>query len=344
MEERQVSVDGQPRPLPEPVPGGRDAEPGRVRGHLPAARGAARPVPAQADAAAAAARATRSRCCSRHADGFDPRDLRRGRASGRWPAPADLAAGARGGARASRSPPRSSATSSTSPAPPARRRRCRSGVSPRGATALLATSRAWAWLDGRDFVTPDDVKALAHADAARTGCRCGPRPSSRASTSAPCCQRAARPCRCPVDRADGRAPWSEARVALTGRSRCCCCSGWCRSPSPPGCDGAARGGWSCVAARRPRRAAGAEPAAGCSAVARAGGARCGSGEPTSSACCWSPTPPAAALRGRAARRLAALGRARAASGTLVVPAAASARRVHHHARARPGAATGTPTG
>lgn len=36
------------------------------------------------------------------------------------------------------------------------------GVSPRGATALLATSRAWAWLNGRDYVTPDDVKALAH--------------------------------------------------------------------------------------------------------------------------------------------------------------------------------------
>lgn len=36
------------------------------------------------------------------------------------------------------------------------------GVSPRGATALLATSRAWAWLSGRDFVTPDDVKALTH--------------------------------------------------------------------------------------------------------------------------------------------------------------------------------------
>ena len=32
------------------------------------------------------------------------------------------------------------------------------GVSPRGATALLATSRAWAWLSGRDFVTPDDVR------------------------------------------------------------------------------------------------------------------------------------------------------------------------------------------
>ena len=37
------------------------------------------------------------------------------------------------------------------------------GVSPRGATALLRAARAWAWLSGRDFVTPDDVKSLAHA-------------------------------------------------------------------------------------------------------------------------------------------------------------------------------------
>ena len=34
-------------------------------------------------------------------------------------------------------------------------------MSPRGATALLGAARAWAWLSGRDFVTPDDVKALA---------------------------------------------------------------------------------------------------------------------------------------------------------------------------------------
>jgi len=40
------------------------------------------------------------------------------------------------------------------------------GVSPRGATALLATSRAWAWLGGRSFVTPDDVKALVPATLA----------------------------------------------------------------------------------------------------------------------------------------------------------------------------------
>ena len=40
------------------------------------------------------------------------------------------------------------------------------GASPRGATALLRSARAWAWLSGRDFVTPDDVKSLAHATLA----------------------------------------------------------------------------------------------------------------------------------------------------------------------------------
>ena len=35
------------------------------------------------------------------------------------------------------------------------------GVSPRGATALLGTARSWAWLSGRNYVTPDDVKAMA---------------------------------------------------------------------------------------------------------------------------------------------------------------------------------------
>ena len=35
------------------------------------------------------------------------------------------------------------------------------GVSPRGAAALLHASKAWAWLAGRSFVTPDEVKAIA---------------------------------------------------------------------------------------------------------------------------------------------------------------------------------------
>jgi MoxR-like ATPase len=35
------------------------------------------------------------------------------------------------------------------------------GVSPRGAASLLHAAKAWAWLSGRDFVTPDEVKAIA---------------------------------------------------------------------------------------------------------------------------------------------------------------------------------------
>jgi MoxR-like ATPase len=35
------------------------------------------------------------------------------------------------------------------------------GASPRAATALLRASKAWAWLSGRPFVTPDEVKSLA---------------------------------------------------------------------------------------------------------------------------------------------------------------------------------------
>ncbi|MEO5725226.1 MAG: MoxR family ATPase [Ilumatobacteraceae bacterium] len=35
------------------------------------------------------------------------------------------------------------------------------GVSPRGTTWLLHAAKAWAWLSGRSFVTPDEVKAVA---------------------------------------------------------------------------------------------------------------------------------------------------------------------------------------
>lgn len=36
-----------------------------------------------------------------------------------------------------------------------------SGVSPRGTLALFKGNRAYAWLKGRDYVVPEDVKALA---------------------------------------------------------------------------------------------------------------------------------------------------------------------------------------
>jgi MoxR-like ATPase len=35
------------------------------------------------------------------------------------------------------------------------------GVSPRGSTMLLHAAKAWAWLSGQPFVTPDEVKAVA---------------------------------------------------------------------------------------------------------------------------------------------------------------------------------------
>ncbi|MEJ7844693.1 MAG: MoxR family ATPase [Acidimicrobiales bacterium] len=35
------------------------------------------------------------------------------------------------------------------------------GVSPRGAAAVLHAAKAWAWLSGRSYVTPDEVKAVA---------------------------------------------------------------------------------------------------------------------------------------------------------------------------------------
>ena len=37
------------------------------------------------------------------------------------------------------------------------------GASPRGGLALDKCSRTHAWLDGRDYVTPDDVRAVVHA-------------------------------------------------------------------------------------------------------------------------------------------------------------------------------------
>ena len=35
------------------------------------------------------------------------------------------------------------------------------GVSPRGGVAMLGLSKAWAWMAGRTFVTPDDIKMIA---------------------------------------------------------------------------------------------------------------------------------------------------------------------------------------
>jgi MoxR-like ATPase len=157
MEERQVSVDGTPRPLPDPFVVAATQNPVEYEGTYPLPE-------AQLDrfllklTVAVPERDDEISVLQRHADGFDPSDLHT--AGLRTVAtPADVAA-ARAAAAAVRAEPevlgyivdicRATRVSAS----------VQLGVSPRGATALLAASRAWAWLSGRDYVTPDDVKAL----------------------------------------------------------------------------------------------------------------------------------------------------------------------------------------
>ncbi len=158
MEERQVSVDGEPRALPDPFIVAATQNPIEYEGtyQLPEA---------QLDrfllklTVELPHRDTEIAILGRHAHGFDPRDL-----SGITPVagPAELAA-----ARAAVAQVRVAeevlayivdlaGATRRSPA-------LQLGVSPRGATALLGTARAWAWLSGRDYVTPDDVKTMARA-------------------------------------------------------------------------------------------------------------------------------------------------------------------------------------
>lgn len=156
MEERQVSVDGDPRALPDPFIVAATQNPIEYEGtyQLPEAQldrfllKLNVPVPS---------REAEIAILAQHARGFDARDL-----SAITPVagPAELAAG-REAARRVRIADEVLAyivdlvgATRGSPA-------LQLGISPRGATALLATARAWAWLSGRGYVTPDDVKAMA---------------------------------------------------------------------------------------------------------------------------------------------------------------------------------------
>jgi MoxR-like ATPase len=158
MEERQVTVEGSARPLAAPFLVAATQNPVEYEGTYPLPE-------AQLDrfllklSVGLPERAEELGILDRHAAGFDPRDLA---AAGLRPVAgaADLAAAAAAAARLHIAPEitgyivdicRATRASAS----------LRLGVSPRGATALLATSRAWAWLSGRDYVTPDDVKALA---------------------------------------------------------------------------------------------------------------------------------------------------------------------------------------
>jgi MoxR-like ATPase len=158
MEERQVTVEGEGRPLPDPFVVVATQNPVEYEGTYPLPEAQldrfllklSVPLPSRQDEVGV---------LRRHAEGFDPRDLR---AAGLTPVAgaAELAAGRAAVRQVSIAPEvmgyvvdLARATRS-SPS-------LQLGVSPRGATALMSAARAWAWLSGRDYVTPDDVKALA---------------------------------------------------------------------------------------------------------------------------------------------------------------------------------------
>jgi MoxR-like ATPase len=156
MEERQVSVDGTPRPLPEPFVVIATQNPVEYEGTYPLPEAQLDrfllkltiPLPERAD---------ELKVVEAHNAGFDPRDLSSLSAVA---SAADLAAGRAAVAGLTVAPEvleyvvDQCRATRTSPS-------LQLGASPRGATALLATAKAWAWLSGRDYVTPDDVKALA---------------------------------------------------------------------------------------------------------------------------------------------------------------------------------------
>ncbi|MGH8890896.1 MAG: AAA family ATPase, partial [Acidothermaceae bacterium] len=158
MEERQVSVDGMPRALPRPFMVIATQNPVEYEGTYPLPE-------AQLDRflvklnVPLPGRDEEFGMLHRHSAGFDPRDLA---AAGLRPVAgaAELSAGRAAVGRVTVAPEvlgyivdvcRATRTSPS----------VSLGASPRGATALLRTARAWAWLSGRDYVTPDDVKALA---------------------------------------------------------------------------------------------------------------------------------------------------------------------------------------
>lgn len=156
MEERQVSVDGDPRALPDPFIVAATQNPIEYEGtyQLPEAQldrfllKLNVPLPPRDQEIA---------ILGRHAHGFDPRDL-----SAIRPVAGidDLRAGREAAGRVLVADEVLGyivdivGATRQSPA-------LQLGVSPRGSTALLGTARSWAWLSGRNYVTPDDVKSMA---------------------------------------------------------------------------------------------------------------------------------------------------------------------------------------
>jgi MoxR-like ATPase len=157
MEERQVSVDGETRPLPVPFIVAATQNPIEYEGTytLPEAQldrfllKLVLDIPERADEV---------EVLTRSAAGFNPRNLA---AAGVTPV---LDAQQLADAQAEVAKVGSSEDVLAYIVDLARSTRqspsVRLGVSPRGTTALLAASKAWAWLNGFDAITPDHVQAM----------------------------------------------------------------------------------------------------------------------------------------------------------------------------------------
>lgn len=157
MEERQVSVDGRSLPLPEPFIVAATMNPIEYEGTytLPEAQLDRFLLKLVLDLPE---RDTEVEVLRRHSAGFNPRDLagagvtavlgadelaQAQQAVAAVGASADVLAYIVDLARATRNSPS-----------------VKLGVSPRGSTALLASAKAWAWLNGYQSITPDHVQAM----------------------------------------------------------------------------------------------------------------------------------------------------------------------------------------
>ncbi|MDF2444222.1 MAG: MoxR-like ATPase [Subtercola sp.] len=157
MEERQVSVDGVSRPLPDPFLVAATMNPIEYEGTymLPEAQLDRFLLKLTLDIPE---RDVEIQVLARHAAGFNPRDLAAAgvrpvlgaaqlhqaqAAAARVGAAPDVLAYTVDLARATRQSPS-----------------VKLGVSPRGSTALLASAKAWAWLNGFTSITPDHVQAM----------------------------------------------------------------------------------------------------------------------------------------------------------------------------------------
>lgn len=157
MEERQVSVDGRTLALPDPFIVAATQNPVEYEGTyvLPEAQLDRFLLKLVLDLPE---RDAEIEVLTRHAAGFDPRDLG---AAGVTPVldAAQLAAARAAVARVGVSPDvlgyMVDLARATRQSPSVRL-----GVSPRGSTALLAAAKAWAWLGGYSSITPDHVQAM----------------------------------------------------------------------------------------------------------------------------------------------------------------------------------------